>query len=410
MLVYAGVVLVAVSMLFIVVAIILVWYKTHHDKIVDRFERKGNKILTWEDIDNICKEKDYQCQNVMKIFHSATVSHSPVDGIRYYTRYPYSIFRVFTGHDGHRRTLIANRIGEIAEEGKLPLDQMDTSVSILKRLINPQREFNYTQLIAWNSLSKVACHCMPLLGDTIKKKDLLKCLAKKGIGSIGAQKFLFTLITKKDLDNKLENDIKKIIDFIFAIDNFTIKAILYYKIKTSSRLEKEKQDQLLKGVKISPRLGDFIMKFDHFSYGYTMEELTIGLKNLGFCDPPYFRDTSEARIVHTLLKDCLIEIGMPGAIYLFDEKRLNTKKNYENMALFEKDDPRRREIITAHHIEGLFKDREPEQDTLQRAHTKKEDSLEKRVDAKREGLLYFEKEIKNMANRIASPKKKAKIL
>ena len=157
---------------------------------------------------------------------------------------------------------------------------------------------------------------------------------------------------------KAEKDLKKIIDFIFTIDNFTVKAILYYKIKISSNLDEEKKTTLLKGIKISPRLGDFIVKLDYFSYGYTIKELTIGLKNLGICDPPYARSSSEARIVSLLIKDCLIEVGMPGAAYLFDEKRSKKKEGFENVALFEKDDPRKREIISAQHIDSLFKDQE----------------------------------------------------
>ncbi|MGA1824469.1 MAG: hypothetical protein ACMUIP_07365 [bacterium] len=406
MLLYAGVILIAFSILFIIIAVAFASYKSHHDKIVERFKRKGNKILTWEDINDLCTMKDNQCQHVMEVFNSAIITHAPIDGIRYYTKYPHSIFSVFAGHDGHRRTLIADWVGEAARNGKLPDDHVDMAVNILKKLTNSHREYSYTQLVAWNSLSKIACSRKPLLGENIKKKEILKILAKKGTGSIGAQKLVFTLINREDLDEKMKNDCKKIVDFIFAIDNFTVKAILYYKIKISSHLDEEQKATLLKGVKLSPRLCDFIIKLDYFSYGFTMEELKIGLKNFGMYDPPYVRSSSEAWIVSLLIKDCLIEIGMPGATYLFDKKRLKEKENLGNVALFEKDDPRKREIISARHIDSLFKDQEIVSDTSRKNKEKKEDCEIGVVKIKREGLLYFEKEIKDMANRMANSKKR----
>ncbi|MGA1869568.1 MAG: hypothetical protein ACMUJM_13600 [bacterium] len=403
---YIGIVLIVSSISFIGIAVSFASYYTHHNKVIKRFERKGNKILTLSIIDDLCKEEDEDCRSVMKIFHSAIVNHTSVDNIRYYTKYPYSIFSSFIDHDGHRRALIAKRIGELVQKDKLLDDEVVLAVSVLKQLTNSSREYSYTQLIAWNSLSKIDCYKKPLFDIHIKKKELLKSLARKGAGSIGAQKFVFNALEKKEMHaDSLEKDIKDFIHYIFNIDNFTVKALLYYNIQRSSLLRKEKKEQLLEGIKIPKRLDNFIKDFDYFSYGFKREELIIGLKNMGICAPPYVKHTSEGRIAAVLIEECLMEVCMPIAIYSYDDSRVKDKAIYESISLFERDDPRVKNMIGEQFKENLFL--EGELSFKKRKEYENEKSY-KNNDQIREGLACLEGELKKMANLMSNPKKKAR--
>ncbi|MGA1823540.1 MAG: hypothetical protein ACMUIP_02675 [bacterium] len=392
MLLYVGIAFIVGSILFIIIAIAIASFKSNHDTMVKRFENKGNKILTWAMINDLCKGQDCNCRRVMEIFHSAIIDHSPIDGIRYFTKYPYSIFRLFTGHDGHRRALIAHWIGDITQKDSIDDDQIDMAVSILRRMTDSYREYSYTQLIAWNSLAKIAYHKKPLLGNTITMKELLKSLSKDGIESIGAQILVFHLLNQDTPNN--ENDLQRIIKHIFSLDNFALKATLYSKIMLSTSLPEDKKARLFKGITISRRMADLIRSFEYFSSGYTVEELSIGLKNIGICAPPYDRQSSEGRIVSILLKECLMEVCMPAAIYLFDSDRLKEQSNLNSITLFERDDPRiKRKILGTHVMENLFRYTDfPSQEDR---------NTQDEQNNKRTGLSHFEAELKNMAWRMA---------
>ncbi|MGA1825612.1 MAG: hypothetical protein ACMUIP_13215 [bacterium] len=405
MVVYVGSIFILGSVLFMILAIVIACYKSHYDKVVGRFEKKGNKILTWQEIETLVEETTDQCEHILHIFYSALIDHAPINGIRYYTLFPNSMFSTLDCNDGHRKSLIAHWIGEIAKTGELLDCQVDMAVTILKHLTDPQREYFYTQLIAWNSLSHIAYCKKPLLGEAIKKEELLKSLTNKGTQSIGAQKFLFSLLTREELDAELEQGITDIIIQIFNSKNALVKALLYYKIRTSSCLQDDKKNYLLKHAQLPSHVKNYMMKIDYCAYKHTLEELTIGLKNLGISNPPYIRPSSEARIASILLDDCLLEVGMPVSLYLFNPDEATDKAGYEYISLFEKDDPRKKYENGNQNFECLFIDREDVRD-IEVPSERQEEDREKSAPPIREGLSSFEEELKNMANSIANKKKR----
>ena len=413
MIIYVGSLLIFFSIGFLVLAFSLAGYLNRVDKHIEKFEKKGNKILTWQIIDNLCKKNaDSNSKSISKlidIFYSAVIDHSKIDGIKYYTKYPYSIFQIFAGHDGHRRSFICMCLDKIIQNNKLPDSHFDKVVEILLRLTNSFREYSYTQLLAWNSLSNIASVKDPVFGTFIQKQDLLKRLAKKGISGIGAQKLVFTLLARCDLDSKLREDIDEIIKYIFNLKHFTLKAISYYKIKTASYLTEDEKSAILKGLKLSSRLHNVIKEIDQFSYGYSMDDITIGLKNLGICSPPYDKSSSEGRIVSKLVEESMTEICLPAFIYHFNGSRVKNRESYDGVSIFEKDDPRRKYLVGEQNIRNLFNDNmltlsdnKKESKDINSGRNEKED----RKDLK--GLKYFDQALKNLATNMANPNPKAK--
>ncbi|MGA1824332.1 MAG: hypothetical protein ACMUIP_06660 [bacterium] len=328
------------------------------DKRIERFEKKGNKILDAQMIENFGNTRDCHPDKLIQIYKSAIIDHSEVDGIKYYTKYPFSPFQVLVKNDVHNRALIAHQIGEIIQKSLLSQDQVDSAIEILKKLKNPHYEYRQTQLIAWNSLSKAVEAKIPLLGIHIQMEDLLKSIASPGIENIGAQKVVFSLLTQEELREHEEQELKEIVSYIFNQQNFNIKAILYYKILTTSLIHEDRKQRLLKDIQIPHRLATFIQT-DYFSPEYSTEEIIFALENIGMTNPPFVATSSEARIAFILINECLLELCIPALIYLSNPQKLAQKNKERQMALCSlcrKDTSQKGKVIPEQLIDTFFID------------------------------------------------------
>lgn len=291
------------------VLIFLFAYKMNTDLQKNQFEKKGGIVLNRSRIGDVLE--NFTPSLAIKIFKSAVCDHSEIEGFTYHTKYPFGA-NIVVAHDNHRKAFIANAIGQMLEEEIVPQEELDSCLDILIYLTNYSREAYYTQLIAWNSLSKLVEQKKAAL-ERIEINYLKDCLLKNLVPGIGVIKFVFGLKYFKVLDAVTGNIIKEIFFHVIKRRDFPLLALLVYKLSKNPNFNLSQKKYFLDRLPNDSDFNRFLRHMEIFSFGFTRKELTEGLKNFGFKPPPYSKKNTEGEIIQILLKDFIDEIYVPMA-------------------------------------------------------------------------------------------------
>jgi len=292
----------------IIIILNLFLYKLYHNFAEKSFEDKNCIVLTKEKICDVL-EKCSPSQSV-KIFRSAICDNSEVEGIRYYTKYPFGS-HIVTAHDNHRRAIIAHKIGQMLSNGKIPNEDISLCTDILSCLTNFLKETYYTQLIAWQSLGKLFYFQKYALIERITIDYMKTSIRRNFQTGIGPVRFIFDIKAYKNLDQKVEDSIKDIIIFSMKHAAMPLRALLVFKLNKSPHFDQTQKTDYMKNLPKNREFERFLMQMKVLSFGFTQEELMEGLKNFGLHSPPYSSKTTEGEIVQFLLKDFMEEIYVP---------------------------------------------------------------------------------------------------
>jgi hypothetical protein len=288
-------------------------YKIYNDIKKKRFEKKGNIVLTRQRIGEIVKHKDPS--ELVKIFKSAICDHSEVGDLKYYTKFPFGL-KIVTPHDNHRKAFIANEIGNMLTKTVILNGDMNHCKDALFCLTDCSKEQYYTQLIAWNSLSKLSPSHKSSLLEQIEKDYLKIRISDNFMAGIGIVKFIFNLKGQDNLDNALINRVNDIISYFLENGAPPLLALFVFKLIKDHHFTKSQKKDLLKRLPDDPKLKNFINHTESLLTGFTKTELSEGLRNLGFQPRPYSHRTTEGEIIRFLIKDFLEEIYVPSSYLL----------------------------------------------------------------------------------------------
>lgn len=288
-------------------------YKFYNDFKKKRFEERGNIVLDRQRIGDIFKQTSPS--ELLRIFKSAICDHSEVDGLRYYTKSPFGL-KIITPHDNHRKAFIAHEIGEMLSKTTILNGDIEFCGDILFCLTEPFKEKYYTQLIAWNSLSKLAHFQKSNLIEMIGLDYLRNCISSDFIVGTGVIKFIFNIREHIDLDDELINFINDTILYSFEKASLPLLALLVFKLTKSPYFKQSQKRQYMKRLPNDPKFKNFLDHLDILSLGFIKQELSEGLKNLGLQSRPYSQKTTEGEIVRFLIKDLLEEIYVPASYML----------------------------------------------------------------------------------------------
>lgn len=288
-------------------------YKFWNDFKKKRFEGKGNIVLDRKRIGDIFKQTPPS--ESLRIFKSAICDHSEVDGLRYYTKFPFGL-KIITPHDDHRKAFIAHEIGEMLSKMVILNGDMEFCGDILFCLTKSFNEKYYTQLIAWNSLGKLAHLKKSALLEKIGLDYLKNSISKDFITGIGVMKFIFNLKEHIDLDNASINFINDIILYSFEKASLPLLALLVFKLNKTPYFKQSQKKYYMERLPNDPKFKHFLEHLDILSLGFIKQELSEGLKNLGLQSHPYSQKTTEGEIVRFLIRDLLEEIYVPTSYML----------------------------------------------------------------------------------------------
>ena len=291
------------------VLILLFGYKINIDLQKKRFEKKGGLVLTRSRIGDILE--NLTPSQAVKIFKSAVYDHSEVEGFTYFTKYPFGA-NLVVAHDNHRKAFIVHEIGQMLARRVIAQEDIDLCLDILFYLTQYSRETLYTQLLAWNSLSKLI-----EVQETALKRiriDYLKdCLSKGFVNGLGVVKLVFGLKHFGVLDAGAGNIIKEIFFHIIENEDFPLLALLVYKLSRSSSFNQPQKKYFMNRLPNNLEFNRFLRHMEILSFGFTREELTEGLKSLSLHAPPYSKKSTEGEIVQFLLRDVIEELYVPTA-------------------------------------------------------------------------------------------------
>jgi hypothetical protein len=307
----AGLAIIAVFPAIVILSLFI--YKFYNDLKKKAFEKKGNIVLDRKRIGELLKES--KTSESLKIFKSAICDHSEVNGMRYYTKFPFGL-KIITPHDNHRKAFIAHEIGEMLSKTVILNGDMEFSSDILINLTESFKEKYYTQIIAWNSLSKLAILDKSVLLEKLGLDYLKTCISRDFITGTGVIKFIFKLKEHIDLDNKSINYINDIILFSLEKASMPLLALLTFKLYKNPYFNQPQKQDLMRRLPDDPKFKNFLDHLDVLSLGFTKQELSEGLKNLGLQSQPYSQKSTEGEIVRFLIKDLLEEIYIPTSYML----------------------------------------------------------------------------------------------
>lgn len=289
------------------ILIILLGYKINTDLQKRRFEKKGGLVLTRSRIGEILEH--LSPSQAVRIFKSVICDHSEVEGFTYFTKYPFGGSLV-VAHDNHRKAFIAHEIGQMLTKEVISQKDMDVCFDVLFYLMDHSREAYYTQLIAWNSLSKLVDVQESAL-EHIRINYLKNCISKELVQGLGVVKFVFGLKHFKVLDAVAANIIKEIFFHVIELGDFSLIALLVYKLSKSSSFSQSQKKFFMDRLPNNTEFNRFLRHMEILSFGFTHDELTEGLKNFGLKSPPYSKKNTEGEIVRFLLTDYIEEIYVP---------------------------------------------------------------------------------------------------
>lgn len=289
------------------ILILLLGYKINTDMQKRRFEKKGGLVLTRSRIGDILKH--LSPSKAVRIFKSAVCDHSEVEGFAYFTKYPFG-GSLIVAHDNHRKAFIAHEIGQMLTKEVIPQKNMDVCLEILFSLTELSREAYYTQAIAWNSLSKLVDVQETAL-EHIQIDYLKKCISKGLVESLGVIKFVFGLKHFKVLDAVTANIIKEIFFHVIKSGDFSLIALLVYKLSKSSSFSQSQKKFFMDRLPNNTEFNRFLRHMEILSFGFTHDEVSEGLNSFGLKSSPYSKKSTEGEIVRFLLTDYIEEIYVP---------------------------------------------------------------------------------------------------
>jgi len=292
-----------------VAIIILFAYKLYNDFRQRIFEKGGNVVLTRERIGDTLKRATPS--ESIRIFKSAICDHEPVDGVRYFTRFPFGS-KIINAHDHHRKAFIAHEIGEMVKKSAMLNGELSFCTDILLCLSDCFQQKYYTQLIAWNSLSRVArlhpCKSTEAIGIDYFKR----CMAKDFISGIGALKFVMNL----NQAGECRDFVDEMIRYMIEHADLPIMALLAFNLSRDDSFTRSQKEQIMKRLPDDPKFTSFLKYMDTLHLGFTRDELSEGLRNLGLQPRPYSPKTTEGEIVRFLVEDYLEEIYVTASYML----------------------------------------------------------------------------------------------
>jgi len=292
----------------IIIILNLFLYKLYHNFAEKSFEDKNCIVLTREKICDVL-EKSSPSQSI-KIFKSAICDNSEVDGMRYYTKYPFGS-HIVTAHDNHRRAIIAHKISEMLSNGKIKNADLDLCADTLTCLTNYLKETYYTQIIAWQTLGKLFFFRKENLIERITI-DYMKTIIKRNFQTgIGPVRFIFDIKAYRNMDKKSDDFINDIMLFAMKEAAMPLRALLVFKLNKSLYFDQIQKTNYMKNLPKNREFERFLMQMKVLSFGFTQEEVIEGLKYLGLKSPPYSSKTTEGEIIQFLIKDFLEEIYVP---------------------------------------------------------------------------------------------------
>jgi len=289
------------------VLILLFTYKVYTDYQKKQFEKKGGLVLTRSRIGDILKH--LPPTKAIRIFKSAVCDHSEVDGFTYFTMYPFGM-KMFIAHDNHRKAFIAHEIGQIVTMGGISQADMDLCLDMLFCLVEYSKETYYTQAIAWNSMSKLI-EVQETALERIRIDYLKNCISKGLVQGLGVVKFVFSLKHFGVLDAGAGNIIKEIFFYIIERRDFSLLALLVYKLSKSPSFNQSQKKYFMDRLPNDLEFNRFLRHMEIISFGFTQDELSEGLKNFSLQTPPYSKKSTEGEIVRFLIRDFIEEIYVP---------------------------------------------------------------------------------------------------
>ncbi len=257
---------------------------------------KHNRVLRQADIERILEGGD--TRTALRVFRSAVVDHQKVDGIPYHTKYPSN---AHIGHDRFRKAFIADGIGGYGDA----LEETDLSdaVLILDKLTDVETEPEHTQILAWNSLGRLARSHPGVIEH--EKKRAREAFAYSTASSLGALLFLDHLLGASEREVARE----LIEDGIRLASHSVPRALLcYYANKTPGLDNPSEQD---------PDTPYNVRKFILAVQGgcvFDQGDFNEGLRLIGF-KPPFWEGTPEAEVVKRVAQRCGDLIPAIGAFY-----------------------------------------------------------------------------------------------
>lgn len=292
-----------------VAIIILFAYKLYNDFRQGRFEKGGNMVLTRERIGDTLKRATPS--ESLRIFKSAICDHASVDGVRYYTRFPFGS-KLITAHDHHRRAFIGHEIGEMVKKSAMLNGDLSFCTDILLCLSDCFKEKYYTQLFAWNSLSRVAYLHPWETTEAIGIDYIKECLAKDFLTGIGALKFVMNL----NQANECRDFVGEMTRYVIEHADLPVVALLTFELSRNASFARSQKKYIMKRLPDDPKFISFLTHMDALHLGFTRDELSEGLRNLGLQPRPYSPKTTEGEIVRFLVTDYLEEIYVTSSYVL----------------------------------------------------------------------------------------------
>ena len=277
------------------------------------FERRGHIVLTRKKIGDILEQKNIS--ETLRIFKSAICEHSKVNGMQYYTKFPFGS-KITTAHDNHRKAFIAHEIGEIITRRQILTGDLKTCSDILLCLAGNSNEKHYTQLIVWDSLSKLVSFEKNVLIEKIGMDNINLLISKDFLSGLAVLKFIFNIKQYKELDKKAVCLIDDIIYCILENGATPLLALLIFKLNKTPYFKHSQKRSFMNVLPNDPKLKSFLEHINNLSRGFTKEELSEGLSNLGLQSPPYSHKTTEGEIVDFLTKDFIEELYVPTSYML----------------------------------------------------------------------------------------------
>jgi len=277
------------------------------------FEKRGHIVLTRKKIREILEQRSLA--ESLQIFRSAICDHSEVKGMRYYTKFPFGS-KITTAHDNHRKAFIAHEIGVLLKGKILQNGDMGSCSDILLCLVGNSSEKHYTQLIVWNSLSKLFPFEKTALIEKIGLDNLRHLISKDIISGLGVLKFIFNIKQYKGLHKEMVDLIEDIIFYTLENGGTPLLALLIFKLSKSPYFKHSQKMNFMKILPNDPKLKSFLEHMNNLSRGFTKEELSEGLTNLGLQSPPYSHKTTEGEIVDFLTRDFIEELYVPTSYML----------------------------------------------------------------------------------------------
>ncbi|MGA1794351.1 MAG: hypothetical protein ACMUIL_00715 [bacterium] len=294
------------------------------------FENRGHIVLTRRRIGDILKGGDLS--ESLQVFRSALCDHSEVNGVRYYTKFAFGS-KITTAHDNHRKAFIAHTIGVMLTAQVIQNRDLECCSDILLTLARSCNEKHYTQLIVWNSLSRLMRFKKNALMEMVGQDTLRLLISKDFMSGIGVVKFIFDIKQVKGLDTKTVSLINDTICYTLGNCSTPLVALLIFKLIKSPYFKHSEKSNFMKIIPNDLKLKSFLEHMNNLSRGFTKEELSEGLTNLGLQSPPYSHKTTEGEIVEILTKYFIEELYVP-ASYMLHSFNANDVRAYETNFLW----------------------------------------------------------------------------